>query len=138
MSSEFIQFDFPCIDCLVKSCCGDKPNIKSEEIYGHNLHRGAACLAIPEADGDTSYQKALLECWVNFGNSIMEALPKDEFPNGSGIEKNNNLPIPYIRLLQSIVPILQWIVNSTSWEEGKLFDFDKYEVNKVIEKLKLY
>jgi hypothetical protein len=44
-------------------------------------------------------------------------------------ETKNKIPMQYIILMGQLIYLLQWIVNSTSWEEGVLQEFDRHEVN---------
>ena len=134
MSCEFIQFHFPCKDCLVRAACKEKP--KDEDVQhlfmdGHTV----PCLALPKIPLDVkSYHKGLLECWANIGVNIICRMSKKEDPK-TCTESNNNIPMQYVILMGNMIYLLQWMINSTSWNEGLLKDFDKLEINR---KVKLF
>ena len=126
MSDEFIQFNFPCTDCIVRAACKNKPNKK-------DLYRGGSipCLALPNVK-DKSYHKMLIECWANLGCSILNHVSKLELP--IGVNKDNQVPASYIRAMHQMTKAIGYMVNSTSWREGQLLPFDKMEID---EKLKI-
>lgn len=128
MSNEFIQFTFPCTDCIVRAACKNKPTAK-EDLYS-GISR--PCLALPSYKEDKSYHKMLVECWANLGWTILEAIQKREEPPGTN--KDNKVPSSYIRAMHQMASTIQYMVNSTSWHEGKLLPFDQWEIN---EKLKI-
>jgi len=127
MSDKFIQFRFPCTDCLVRAACKNKPTEKDDLYIGN----GKTCLTLPKLN-HKSYHKMLIECWANFGFDLLDNVQKREEP--AGVNKDNNIPSGYVRAMHQMASTLQYMVNSTSWSEGKLFPFDKYEIN---EKLKI-
>ncbi len=64
MSQDFIQFGFPCVDCLVSAACQDKKRIDRKDFLDKT--GGVRCLALPDFDKKTSsHQKSLLECVAN-------------------------------------------------------------------------
>ena len=42
----------------------------------------------------------------------------------------------FIDFFVEITSLLQWIVNSTSWDKGEKFDFDVTEIKRKLEKAK--
>ena len=126
MSDKFIQFVFPCTECIVRAACKNKPNKK--DLYGGN---GKPCLALPKVK-DKSYHKMLIECWANLGFDILNHISKLEHP--MGVNKDNQVPASYIRAMYQMSKVIEYMVNSTSWREGKLLPFDKMELD---EKLKI-
>jgi hypothetical protein len=43
-------------------------------------------------------------------------------------ETNNKIPMQYVMLMGQMSYLLQWMINSTSWERGELQDFDRQEI----------
>lgn len=123
MSDEFIQFDFPCSDCIIRAACKYKPTAK-DDLYGR---AGLPCLALPFVK-EKSYHKMLIECWANLGFDLLNHVSKLEFP--IGVNKDNQVPSSYIRAMQQMTKAIGYMVNSASWREGELFPFDKLEIDK--------
>ena len=48
----------------------------------------------------------------------------------------DNLPMAYVNVLWAMAQIICHMVNSTSWEEGELFEFDQIEIKRRLSKLK--
>jgi hypothetical protein len=44
------------------------------------------------------------------------------------METTNKVPMQYIMLMGKMTYLLQWMVNSASWDFGILQDFDKREI----------
>ena len=132
MSEEFIQYMFPCHECLVQAMCKEYDGIKKDlKDIGENV----PSLAVPIFDQTKkSYHKGLMECWANMGRSIMNKVSKWEEPIGH--QKHDNLPLKYIQILWAMSQIMCHMVNSTSWEEGKLYEFDRTEIKHRLSKLK--
>jgi hypothetical protein len=116
MSKEFIQFNFPCVDCLVRPACEDKPK-KMIEIFDKQNPR---LLAMPNMKDVNDYLKVFIECWANIGFDALDKIRNAQSMNG--------IPEKYGNFLIENINLLQWIVNSTSWRESEIFDFDIYEV----------
>lgn len=127
MSSNFVQFNFPCKDCLVLAACKNTPknNESIKYLYDNDAPR---CLAVPKLPLDITYHKGILECWANLGVMFVNGLQLSENPKTCR-EMHNNIPMQYVSMLGHMSGLIQWIVNSTSWEKGILQDFDKVEVN---------
>jgi len=132
MSAVFYEFPFPCKDCVVAAICKEKPDNAKEIILKFN--HPVKCLTIPKNVKEVeTYHKMLLECWANMGIKIIQGVQKQTSVNHKK-EINNNLPRDYLYLMSRMTDLLQWMVNSKSWEIGESQDFDKAEVRK---KLKL-
>ena len=129
-SKEFIQFNFPCKECVVRAACQDQPK---DENLKHLYDMGnPRCIAVPKINTDEkTYMKGLVECLSNIFPTVIDNIDKSEDPETSR-EINNNIPMQYIMLLGQMSYLMQWIVNSTSWKEGELQDFDAFEVNRKI------
>jgi hypothetical protein len=126
LSESFLEFNFPCKECIVRAACKDKPkNEAIKHLYDVN---DILCLTLPKFPSKIAYHKGLIECWANIGVSIINNMKKSEDPKTSR-ETHNNVPMQYVMLLGKISYLLQWIVNSTSWEKGELKDFDQREVS---------
>jgi len=125
MSSDFVEFNFPCKDCLVRAACKDKP--KNETIRHLYDAHNPRCLAVPNLPPDVTYTKCLIECWVNIGTRIINGMQKTEEPKTCR-ETCNNIPMQYVMMLGHMANLMQWMINSTSWEKGTLHDFDAREI----------
>ncbi len=132
MSQDFIQFTFPCKDCVVRAACTEKPE---NETIKHlfNDPNSPRCLAVPNLPSDITYHKGILECWANLGVDIINSTQKSEDPK-TQIEKHNNIPIQYVDLIGHMSYLLQWIIHSTSWRLGELKDFDQSEIDLKIKR----
>jgi len=134
-SSEFIDFIFPCKACLVRAACKDKVNEMKKALYGK---RAARCLTVPydKVDEKNTHHKMLLECWANLGPKIINHT-YIMISDIDSRETENNLPGQYIFLMRDLMGILQWMVNSTSWDLGVLQEFDKFEIKTKLKGLRL-
>jgi len=137
MSSKFVQFNFPCKDCLVRAACKEKPGNDEaiKHLYDDNQfdHR---CLTLPKFPSKIAFTKGLLECWANIGVDIINNMQKSEDSKTSK-ETTNNLPMQYVMLMGQMSYLLQWMINSVSWERGELQDFDRQEINLKSKMLRL-
>jgi hypothetical protein len=114
MSHKFIEFGFPCNECLVAAACKDKKRIKNEDLLDRT--GGVRCLALPAFDHNTSsHQKMLIECLAKMLCRITPDLNED---------RNMKIPQGYRHFLIQYLSVLEWITNSTSWREN--FDEVKY------------
>lgn len=127
MSNEFVQFIFPCTECLVRAACKDK--VKNNDNNTIHLYDNVnpRCLAVPKLSQDVTYMKGLIECCINLGTSIQNSMRKTEDPHTCR-ETNNNIPMQYVILMGQIAYLLQWIINSQSWSDGILHEFDRIEI----------
>ena len=119
MSQEFIQFVFPCKDCLVQAICKDKDHMNSVT----NLDKDKVMLGVPLFETGTPYFKGLMECWVNLGSTIIQSLSKDTIKNT--LHTADGIPIPFAQMLLSLPYVLRYMINSTSWVDGQLYEFDE-------------
>jgi len=127
MSQEFIQFNFPCTDCLVRAACKEKPkNNEDVKLYDNINPR---CLTLPKFPSKIAHTKGLLECWANLGVKIITNMQKTE-DSKTFRETKSNIPMHYIILMGQISYLLQWMINSESWENGELKDFDIREIRE--------
>jgi len=138
MSLEFLQFTIPCETCIVQAMCQDKKNVP-KDINKHIQ----TCLALPEWDMDKkSYLKGLLECWVNLGEGICQKLSRAKLENKRRMaddpKNSTSIPDEYIDFLTIIASTLQWVVNSTSWKKGELYNFDSSEIELKIKNVESY
>jgi hypothetical protein len=124
MSEEFIQFNFPCAECLVRAACQDKPK-KMIEVFDKQNPR---LLAMPDMKNIDDYLKVFLECWANIGFDALDKIRNAKSMNG--------IPETYANFLIETISMLQWIVNSASWDRGEIHDFDIYEVRHKLRVMK--
>ncbi len=139
MSEEFIQYMFPCNECLVQAACKDHKHLKilkdEKKIKIGDIRGNRPSLAVPIFDpNNKTYHKGLMECWANMGASLMNKVSKIEDPVKH--QKKDNLPMAYVHILQAMTQIMCHMVNSTSWEEGELHEFDRIEIKRRLSKLK--
>ncbi len=131
MSHEFIQWTPKCTNCLVKACCVDYRSMEEANEIKNFLEFPPRSLALPMYKKNTTHSKMLVECIANLLFDAVNGMNKIEIPRE--IERNNNLPMAYVRLLVRLSNVLQWVVNSTSWQEGgELHLFDKMEVKDML------
>lgn len=128
MRHEFVVIDFPCKTCLVQACC-----LKGKQIEEKDVDR-TTVLAVPTPPEDKSYIKMLIECWINFGQEIFSRMDKI---NDYGTIRTHEIPTDMLFAMIRMTGILQHMVNSTSWNEGKLHKFDTDTLNKKLEQLRL-
>jgi hypothetical protein len=130
-SVEFTQINIPCKDCLVQAACKDKDTIH-DKLKHHDLFN--FLLALRRWDESKKvYRKGLLEAWANLGWKILENTRTDEF---RGLPPEVS-PV-YLDLLIELSALIQWIINSSSWREGKKFDFDIREIKDRLHKTKFW
>jgi len=129
MSEEFIEYMFPCNECLVQAACKDNAKIKNTDI---NRHRPSLALPIFK---DKSYHKGLLECMMNLQKRIMDKVSRDEGTEDFDKQDIDKIPMKYVHLLIDMSAILCHMVNSTSWREGELFEFDRIELKRRLTRL---
>ena len=125
-SEKFIQLAVPCKECLVGPVCEDKKLI-DKEVEQQNLYEFMLSLRKWD-ESKKCYRKGLIEAWVNMGVDIMNNMSSSE---------DNKLPghaTPgYLNSLIELANTLQWMIHSTSWRKGKMYDFDKAEVKKKLQ-----
>jgi len=129
MTEEFIQYTLPCTTCIVQAACKDNDKIKQHDI---NLSRPSLSLPIFK---DKSYHKGILECMLNLQKQIMDKVSRTEDIEDFNKQEVDKLPMQYIHILIDMSAILCHIVNSTSWREGELFEFDRYEIKRRLTRL---
>ena len=132
MSQKFVQFNFPCIDCIVRAACEMQNSITADHLYDSQCAR---CIAIPRLEDDKSYHKVLIECMANLFKDLMSSVQKIEEP--IGINKDNKVPHRYIITFYQLACAMQHMVNSTSWEIGELQQFDIDEINRKLKACRL-
>jgi len=132
MSQKFVQFNFPCIDCIVRAACELQEAITADHLYDSKYPR---CVTMPRLEDDKSYHKVLIECMANLFKSLMNSVQKIEEP--IGINKDNKVPHKYITLFYQMTCVMQYMVNSTSWKIGELKQFDIDEINRKLKVAKL-
>jgi hypothetical protein len=120
MSEHFIEYLFPCKDCIIRATCS--PNRIPEEIQRNGLS-----LAVPEFEKGKTYHKGLIECWSNIGKKVLDKTSKN---STDGTQEPDHIPIEYVRLISYMASIICHIINSTSWSDGKLYAFDKDEISR--------
>ena len=132
MSEEFLQFRMPCETCIVKAMCKDKhykSDIKLNKSTGY-------CLGLPDWDAkEKIYIKGLMECWINVGVDISQQLMRIKSDNKKITDdrKHTSIPDQYLDFLFVVINSIQWVIHSTSWNKGELYEFDSFEIK---EKLK--
>ncbi len=122
MSNEFIQFGFPCTDCLVAAACKDRKDIRNKDLL--DRRGGIRCMALPIYDEKTnSHQKSLLECTANIIWDVACQLNED---------RKMKIPSQYRHFLIEYLGIFQYIINSSSWRENlsEVAPFDTDEIKR--------
>jgi len=131
MSEQFHQYYFPCVECIVRAACKDKENMM-EQI---KVRGDVPSLGVPIWDyAEKSYHKGLLECTVNILKNITDKINKSE-PENTPAGLMDNIPMQYVHLFISMADIMCHIINSTSWREGELQEFDRFEIERRLKML---
>jgi len=138
MSLEFLQFTIPCETCIVQAICQDKKSVHKDI-----NKRISLCLALPEWDINKKvHLKGLLECWANLGEALCQNLSSVKLENKRRMaddpKNSTSIPDEYIDFLTIIASTLQWVVNSTSWKKGELYNFDSSEIELKIKNVESY
>ena len=120
MSEKFLQINIPCKDCLVAPACEDKKRI-DQKVEPHDLFNFMLTLRRWD-ESQKCYRKGLIEAWVNMGKDIFSGMKTDEFNNLPG----NAIP-EYLNVLIELTNTMQWMINSKSWRDGAMHDFDKID-----------
>lgn len=122
MSHEFIEFFFPCAECLVTAACRMKPDsVKVKDISPRQI-----CLSLPHGH-EMTHHKCAIECLINLLHRMICSMSKMEDPK-TGRDTSNNIPMQYVLMMGRMIDLLQWMINSVSWDEGILQEFDKIEI----------
>jgi hypothetical protein len=126
--AKFIEFLFPCTDCLVAAACKDRRRISKKDLLDGNS--GAIrCLAVPMYDGNqSSHVKNLMECLAHLAWRISNQLNED---------RDSKIPSGYRHFLLEHIRLFCYITNSTSWR-GELIEvakFDKLEIKNRVNRL---
>ena len=98
MSDEFLEFQFPCKECLVTAICREKPGITGSDKQNLLERDRTHCLTLPYVSKDKHYHKMLIECWANLGQSMFCQVQNVENPVGTNVELQ--VPINYIFMLE--------------------------------------
>jgi hypothetical protein len=124
---DFIEFVFPCDQCLVSAACKDKKQITIKDFNDRN--GGVRCLALPSFD---STQDSLAKVFVSCVAGITTRFA-DHFRNE---EQSVGVSEEFRHFLIDYFAILQHIANSTSWRERTdgIADFDKRELKLKLER----
>jgi hypothetical protein len=85
---------------------------------------------------DSINQKEIVECCVNLLHDATHHLSKATHGHST---TDDNIEIEMVHQISGIADLLQYIVNSTSWQEGDYYyEFDKIEIKQRLESLKFY
>lgn len=124
-TEKFTQIGFPCIDCLVSATCRDKPHNQvadPKDFY-------PMMLAFRKWDESKKvYRKGLLECWVNMGRMVI-----DKARDKDCTYKPQSVNPAFLDFILEIIGILEYIINSTSWNVGQKQEFDIIELQKQLD-----
>ena len=130
MSEEFIQYHFPCHTCIVQAACTDKARVKKQV---KEIMNDVPSLGVPHFK-DKSYHKGLLECLMNITKQVVDKVSRTE--EAGQKQMKDKLPMQYVHLVIDMSDILCHMVNTTSWREGELFEFDRVELKRRLNHLK--
>jgi len=131
MSEKFYQFYFPCVECLVRPICKDKEKMMEQV----KVKGTVPSLGVPIWDyNEKSYHKGLLECAVNIIKNITDKINKSE-PEHTPAAQRDNIPMEYVHLFIDMADIMCHIIHTTSWREGELQEFDRFEIERRLQRL---
>ena len=124
MNQKFITVPIPCKDCLVQAACKKKIPIKVDDFY-------QTAILVPKwNEKEKVYKKGLIECWVDMGTKIRQR--KDhKFPQ----DFPQHAQIAFLDALIEIINFLEYIVDSTSWRDGKRYQFDIDDLKEKLERV---
>jgi len=130
MSSEkFVQLNIPCKECLVSPICQDKQKI-DQELEQHKGELMEFFLSLRKWDESKKvYRKGLIEAWANMGWDIFSHMGTTDFK-----DIPNHARPEFLNLLIELSSLIQWIINSKSWEDGEVYDFDQFEIKAKLKK----
>lgn len=125
MSAEFVQFNFPCKECLVRATCLEKTHLK-DKVF--KVNTSIACLAAPvfEELQNKNWQRHIFECISNLLRDWTQHTRKE---NIRGTHPDLLIPYEYFQVIITLCRIFQYMINSTSWRTGKLEKFDQQELS---------
>ena len=131
MSEKFYQYYFPCVECIVRPICKDKRQMMEDV----KVNGSVPSLGVPIWDFNVkSYHKGLIECTINILKDIMNKVSRTE-PEDRKDYELDNLPMEYVHLLIDMADLTCHMINSTSWREGELQNFDRFELKSRVDKL---
>lgn len=126
MTAEFIQFELPCKECLVRAKCFSNQSSKLLEKKIDQIYTNIPCLAAPVfSDLDIPWEKHILECISNIFRDWTKHTSRE---NDNGTHPRVNIPYEYFTLIIEMIRVFEYMINSTSWRTGKLEYFDKMEL----------
>lgn len=128
--------------------------VKEGSIYKEDT---GVLLIVPNIGSGTNYSKVLTECTMNMAfqaglhlskNIDLDKISSTEFADtitNSTRERyvpkritQHGIDIEMTHQVREIAALLQWISNSSSWEHGDYFDFDKLAIKDKLDILKGY
>ena len=125
-SERFVNGHIPCEDCLVRPTCNDFKHLPQ------NIQFDGRALYLQKWDlNKKDYYKGVMECWANIGHDIMCRAHCSI--NNDPSKMNERL----FHFLIEITGMLQWIINSTSWEKSTLYEFDLDEIKRMLNMCKI-
>jgi hypothetical protein len=101
------------------------------------INSSGMILAIPKPEKGACYNKIIVECCTNILQQCANSLSKS-VTNIGGRKTEHGIDIEMRHQIAEASNVLQWIVNSTSWETGEYEDFDKFEIQQKLDMIKLY
>jgi hypothetical protein len=130
MSEEFFEGVIPCRGCLVRAVCQDL-NMVPEELKKRLTEFRSTCLLPPQPNSqEKNYRKCLLECWANLGYRLVYRM-SDGDKKEDPVFINPRLAV----LIKELAYLSQWIINSSSWAEGKIYEFDLFEITHKLRRI---
>lgn len=134
MENEFIQFNLPCKECLVRAKCFSNKRAKHLEKNMDKIYADVPCLAIPVlSDLNIPWEKHVFECLSNIFRDWTKHTTRE---NVKGTHPEVKIPYEYFTLILNIVRIFQYMINSTSWNTGTLEIFDETELRVKLQIMK--
>lgn len=130
MGESFVQLPFPCKDCLVKAACKSHPE-ESKEFQNRPI------LAVPKFEKGKAYTKGIMECWIDLGYILSTKLPLYSYNDGLDSDIETSIPKPYIHILKEISRFLTYMMNSYSWRENTILEYDRDELLKKLKVIEM-
>jgi hypothetical protein len=111
MSEKFIEVFFPCEECLIKAICSDYKYLHNKD----DIIASPWLMVFPKPT-EKSPRKLAFECCFNFINRIVSYTES----------KDDVVSIDFII---EIGNLLEYLINSRSWKDNVMYDFDRLEIS---------
>lgn len=110
----------------------NKEVVANKYLLTHELLFG-----FPQVDTTKTYKKTAMECLINLLHEFATDSSLNNCSNDTSMNppmgriNNDGIPVELMVDVRACVNTLQYIINSSSWREGKAYEmFDKFEIDR--------